>query len=495
MMEFLTKSAAWITIFYLFYRLFLVRETFYRLNRILLLLGIVLSLALPAVSFTGWFSRQSVVKDVVKVYFKPEVSQNVATPAVINNIPVAVVAKQQPSLGSNVGWLLVAYFLGLTIMLLLLLYNLVRILLVRQRASYLQINGTRIYEVEADSAAFTFFRWIFLNPSMVNKEDVVQIIEHERIHARKLHSVDLMLAELIRAVLWFNPLAWLYKRLVAQNLEFETDNVILQKGYNRKLYQYSLLNASVSKGGFALVSSFNINHLKTRIAMMNKKRSSKVSMAKVLLLLPVALMVALVLCFSDVRARIASSYQKEKIKKEAVVFDKKKGKGSDFRVECRSAISDKTGSCMVLFNQVKFTVIPNSKANEARDDQGFIVVDGQRVADDIASKIKGNTYEACVLYKQKKKDMLGVNLSDNAKRTGYFFFTESYCRKNGLGDSSEYLLEGDVCYILNGVVTSKENLSSVMSKSVVSYDFVKPNTDTLGVKVTPKTLLLIITTK
>ncbi|TCN67670.1 M56 family metallopeptidase [Acetobacteroides hydrogenigenes] len=490
MMEFLTKSAAWITIFYLFYRLFLVRETFYRLNRILLLLGIVLSLVLPAVSFTGWFSRQSVVKDVVKVYFKPEVSQNVATPAVINNKPVAVVAMQQPSLGSNVGWLLVAYFLGFTIMLLLLLYNLVRILLVRQRASYLQINGTRIYEVEADSAAFTFFRWIFLNPSMVNKEDVVQIIEHERIHARKLHSVDLMLAELIRAVLWFNPLAWLYKRLVAQNLEFETDNVILQKGYNRKLYQYSLLNASVSKGGFALVSSFNINHLKTRIAMMNKKRSSKVSMVKMLLMLPVALMVALVLCFSDVRARIASSYQKEKIKKEAVVFDKKKGKDSKFQLECTNVIANKNST--VMYDKVKFTAIVCKNSKAASVDNGFIVVDGQRAQDRVLSRISGRTFEILTIY---KKDLIGINLSDNAEHTACFLFTESYCNHNRLKNENDFFLDGDVRYILNGVVTSKENLSSVMSKSVVSYDFVKPNADTLGVKVTPKTLLLIITTK
>jgi hypothetical protein len=494
MIEYLIKSAAWITIFYLFYRLFLVRETFYRLNRILLLLGMVLSLTLPAVSFTGWFSRQEVVKSAVKVYFKPEVSQHVATPAAANNVPAAGVDVQQPLLVGNVNWLLVAYFTALAIMLLLFLYNLVRILLVRQQACRSQIGGTRVYEVEANSAAFTFFKWIFLNPSMVSKEDVAQIIEHERIHAHKLHSVDLMLAELIRAVLWFNPLAWLYKRLVAQNLEFEADSTILEKGYNRKVYQYSLLNASVSKGGFALVSSFNINHLKTRIAMMNKKRSSKVSMAKVLLMLPVALMVALVLCFSDVRARIASSYLKMETQKVATISDIQKGKGSDFRLACESVISDGNGNS-VLFKNLKFTIIPNSKKKEARDTKGFIVIDGQRVADDVANKIAADTYEVGALYKQEKRDVLGINLSDNVKRTGFFFFTESYCRKNGLGDSREYLLDGDVRYILNGAVTPKENLASVMSRSVVSYDFVKPHADTLGMKITPKTLLLIITTR
>ncbi|WP_320053301.1 M56 family metallopeptidase [uncultured Acetobacteroides sp.] len=494
MIEYLIKSAAWITIFYLFYRLFLVRETFYRLNRIFLLLGMVLSLTLPAVSFTGWFSRQSVVKDVVKVYFKSEVAQNVATPAVASNIPAVDAAVPRPLPVGAVSWLLVAYFTMLAFMLLLFLYNLGRILLVRQKACCSQIGGTRVYEVEANSAAFTFFKWIFLNPSMVNKEDVAQIIEHERIHAHKLHSVDLMLAELIRAALWFNPLAWLYKRLVAQNLEFDVDSTILQKGYNRKVYQYSLLNASVSKGGFALVSSFNINHLKTRIAMMNKKRSTKVSMAKVLLMLPVALMVALVLCFSDVRARIASSYLKMESQKVVKASDKQKGKGVQFRLDGRSMISDANGSS-VLYDQVKFSIVPNKSAKDGSNDKEFVVIDGQRVADDVANRINGNIYEVCAHYKQEKKDVLGINLGDNAKRSGFFFFTESYCRKNGLGDSREYLLNGDVRYILNGAVTSKEGLSSVMSKSVVSYDFVKPHADTLGVTVTPKTLLLIVKTR
>lgn len=53
---YLIKSSVCILFYELFYRLFLRGETFHRLNRMILLMSLVLSLLLPLLDVSGWFS-------------------------------------------------------------------------------------------------------------------------------------------------------------------------------------------------------------------------------------------------------------------------------------------------------------------------------------------------------------------------------------------------------------------------------------------------------
>ena len=53
---YLVKSSVCILFYELFYRLFLRGETFHRLNRIVLLVSLILSLLLPLFDVSGWFS-------------------------------------------------------------------------------------------------------------------------------------------------------------------------------------------------------------------------------------------------------------------------------------------------------------------------------------------------------------------------------------------------------------------------------------------------------
>ena len=70
------------------------------------------------------------------------------------------------------------------------------------------------------------------------------------------------------------------KKAVRENIEFITDRKILQKGVDSKAYQYSLLNVSFSAAvSPQLANHFNISNLKTRIIMMNTKRSPKIKLA------------------------------------------------------------------------------------------------------------------------------------------------------------------------------------------------------------------------
>jgi TonB family protein len=83
------------------------------------------------------------------------------------------------------------------------------------------------------------------------------------------------LSEIICAVCWFNPCAWLLKREIRWNLEFLADRSTLNSGCDREHYQFHLLRLTYQKTVFQLVNNFNVSPLKKRILMMNKKQTSK----------------------------------------------------------------------------------------------------------------------------------------------------------------------------------------------------------------------------
>jgi TonB family protein len=105
------------------------------------------------------------------------------------------------------------------------------------------------------------------------------------------------LAEIICAVCWFNPCAWLLKREIRWNLEFLADRSTLNSGCDREHYQFHLLRLTYQKTVFQLVNNFNVSPLKKRILMMNKKQTSGKSAAKYLLVLP--LTVAALLAYNS----------------------------------------------------------------------------------------------------------------------------------------------------------------------------------------------------
>jgi TonB-dependent SusC/RagA subfamily outer membrane receptor len=92
-------------------------------------------------------------------------------------------------------------------------------------------------------------------------------------------------------VCWYNPFVWLMRKAVRQNIEFLTDQQVLNRGVDRQTYQYSLLNVTQQGTVVGIGNQFNFKTLKKRIMMMNKKRSSKLELSKYAFLLPILILV------------------------------------------------------------------------------------------------------------------------------------------------------------------------------------------------------------
>jgi len=162
------------------------------------------------------------------------------------------------------------------------------------------IENTHVYLLDHPTGPFSFFRWIFVDKESHTDNELKEIMIHEQAHVRQWHSVDVVFSELVCAVCWFNPFAWLLKREIRCNLEYMADNRVLENGHDSKTYQYHLLGLTHhTKAAATLYNSFNVLPLKNRIKMMNKKRSKAIGRTKYLLFLPLA---ALLLIISNIES-------------------------------------------------------------------------------------------------------------------------------------------------------------------------------------------------
>lgn len=184
------------------------------------------------------------------------------------------------------------------------------------RNSAIRDGRYRIVEWQKDVAPYSFLNHIFINPGKYDWDSYRQILEHEKIHVSQGHSIDMILAELLAVVLWFNPFAWLYRKAVEDNLEFLTDQTMLNKGADRESYQMNLLKVAAPNYSLAFTNNYNHSILKKRIMMMNIKKSSLRSGWKYLSIIPMLWLS--VICLNPVQTAAHTS-KFDHIEKKAAI--------------------------------------------------------------------------------------------------------------------------------------------------------------------------------
>jgi len=296
-----------------FYKLLLRRETFYKVNRYMLIVCLGISFALPLLQVPQQFSlrKPSVVSRESSVVSSE--TSNVKSETAKTTQPVTPIVKQDAptsdkgnnlaqsssakfSFAQFMNWLFWIYWFGVFIFAGSFLFQLI-LLLVRAYRNPVIIDGPyRIVEVSGDKAPCSFGNTIFINPEKYDWETYSQILLHEKIHIRQKHTIDILIAELLLIFQWFNPFAWIYRREIESNLEFLTDDQLMQKEkVDKKSYQLSLVQVSAPHFPLSLTTNYNQSILKKRIAMMNTKRSNLHTAWKYFFLMPVLAFLACLL--------------------------------------------------------------------------------------------------------------------------------------------------------------------------------------------------------
>ncbi|RFS13505.1 M56 family metallopeptidase [Emticicia sp. C21] len=269
----LTISAIWG-----FYKLILEKLTFFVPNRFFFLSGISIAffIALGRFEWVATFvSNQFSMADL-----DPYIPSIQATNQQVFN-PITQLLAFSPILLS-------VYCLGVMVLSMHLFIQYLSYRKLKRGAYTTEMYGQKVYVVQKDILPFSFGQSIFISESAAGNPEIGKILLHESIHIQQHHSIDVLLVELVRIINWINPFAWLLKKSIHQNLEFLTDDLIINKGIDRKTYQYLLLHFSGNKP-FSLVTNFNFYSLKTRISKMNQTKSNQLQYSRFLLVIPVVL--------------------------------------------------------------------------------------------------------------------------------------------------------------------------------------------------------------
>jgi beta-lactamase regulating signal transducer with metallopeptidase domain len=261
-----------IILFYLLYLVLLRKETFYVSNRWYLLMGLVTAIILPLITFTKtvWVNPEPISKfiEVVPITNEKTIRTVSEAPIDLSLILSAAYGLITIVILLKVGFEIASFFF--------------KIFKLNKEK---EVNYTLIYANSTENP-FSFFKYIVINPTLFSKEEFVHILTHERIHAKQWHSLDVLFSKVFCALFWINPISWLYRKAMLQNLEFIADNQSLEEIDSKYEYQKTLLKVVVHQQIVGITNPFYQSLIKKRIIMLHKNQSHKRNAWKYATILP-----------------------------------------------------------------------------------------------------------------------------------------------------------------------------------------------------------------
>jgi len=381
------KVAVLIAVFYMFYRLMLARETFHRVNRIVLLATAVASFVLPLCVIT---THQTVVMPM---------------PTIDVELGAAVIDDETPQMPLWQKFLPILYIIGMVATLANTLWSVFRITsLIKHSEQHPQDDGTIICVTgNAALAPFSWMHYIVMNRSDYETRDAA-ILTHERGHIRLHHSWDLILVDLLTAFQWFNPAMWMLRSDLRAIHEYEADGAVLSQGINARQYQYLLITKAGGIGGYSLANGITHSALKNRIHMMLHTKSPRRSLLKLLALLPIV-GVTLALNAETVTDYVYNNDEPQKqvpVKKGRKASTIKAGNGTVLQVVEQEKADDRVEPAAGL---KVIQTDPNKKP--------IYIVDGVRMNEKQAKAISPDEIESISILKDKAAiDVYGQDAKD-----------------------------------------------------------------------------------
>jgi len=310
--------------------------------------------------------------------------------------------------------------------------------------------------------------------------------------------LDILLFEMILVCCWYNPFVWFMRRAIRQNLEFLTDQQVLNKGIDKQTYQYSLLNVSKKGTSIGLSNQFNFKLLKRRIMMMNKKRSSKIELSKYAFLLPIFLLTGAAFTVSKAEGSIEGVVEKanettllklDDQQRDSTLSVKMVGEAGKLLEEVMGTdtvkidtnrpknttdlLSYKIGSLeikggvdpLIVLNgtisskeQLKSITPEEIESTAILRDKGAVAIYGERAKDGV------------VLITTKKGNVNGKSEKElKGKVTGFMV------KQDSVGTTKSHTIKYpvDVLYVIDGVKVGSEDMKDVDPNNIESIHVIK----------------------
>jgi bla regulator protein blaR1 len=274
MIHYILQTVAFQLLFLVAYDLFLKKETFFNTNRFYLLITVILSLLLPVVQIAA--IRNSIPQEYM-----------IQLPAVIISAnPSEIVITMAKSFMGIELTLQNLWLSGGILSLSFFSFKIYKLFKLKRTGSTMRFDNFSIVKLPGTSAAFTFFRNIFLGEDLsgIQKKS---ILIHEKVHVTQKHSWDLLFFEILKVVFWFNPLVYIFQKRMAVLQEYIADRHVTTHRTHKEYYQEMLSQIFLTHKISFINTFFNHSLIKNRIVMLQKSKSKKIAQLKYLLLIPV----------------------------------------------------------------------------------------------------------------------------------------------------------------------------------------------------------------
>lgn len=178
------------------------------------------------------------------------------------------------------------YMAGVAAILLFIIGAFIRLLGIIRGGRHIKSGSyTLILLADSPLAPFSWLRYIVM-PLKDYNESGPAIITHEQAHLRLGHWADLLMADAICALMWYNPASWLMRRELRNIHEYQADRAVLRAGADARQYQILLIKKAAGQRFPSLANSLNHSKLKKRITMMCNSKTSKLRRLRALAVVP-----------------------------------------------------------------------------------------------------------------------------------------------------------------------------------------------------------------
>ena len=280
----LLPIAATVAVLWLVYRFLFRNSNRLHFNRFFLLTSMLLALAMPLLGLLSGIEVPQMATLKQQLFNGIMLNEVIVTPDGQPVLPeVTVTTNATPSRFSV--WQVIGgiYLVGVGVMTLLFLIKLGRLVVLIIRSPKRKMDGCTAVFTGREQGSFSFFRYAFFPNENVDPD----ILRHEISHIEHHHSWDILFAEVMMILQWFNPFIYLYKKELQSLHEYQADRDVVATGVDKKNYMMLILQQCTAVDFSGMSNNFSLILTKKRIKMITKNEKAKGLWWRLLATLPV----------------------------------------------------------------------------------------------------------------------------------------------------------------------------------------------------------------
>lgn len=252
------------------YSLIIERKVDFLFARLFLIFSVLLSAVIPMINIPVW--EAALVPQLTEV--------------AVGEVSTEVVQSTVTSFDFNFMALIWAvYGVGVALCLGSIVLQMVNILKIRRVGQMTTFDGVNIVRSQQNIASFSLFKTIYIGNNTADT-DLPTIVAHERSHIAHKHSVERVVMEIFKALLWWNPFVWIASRRLVEAHEFEADNDVIGSGCDANIYVATLLKHLF---GYSpeIANGLHNSLTKKRLKMILKGNSGRYALLRKVAVIPV----------------------------------------------------------------------------------------------------------------------------------------------------------------------------------------------------------------